>query len=57
MFQILQKKIEEMRQNGIEDQRRNEEVCLLKEQNKELKRKLNIYERGEQSCSDNHTHN
>ena len=31
-----------MRQKGIEDQRRNEEeVGLLKEQNKELKQKLN----------------
>jgi len=34
--------MEEMRQKGIEDQRRNEEeVGLLKEQNKELKQKLN----------------
>jgi len=34
--------MEEMRQKGIEDQRRNEEeVGLLKEQNKEMKQKLN----------------
>jgi len=38
MLQILQKQMEEMCQKGIEDRQKNEEeVCLLKEQNKELK--------------------
>jgi len=41
MFQTIQKKMEEMRQKGIEDQKRNEEkVRILKQQNEELKRKL-----------------
>jgi len=39
-----------MRQKGIEDQWQNEEeVCLLKEQNKELKQRLDGPEREEQS--------
>jgi len=48
----------EMCQKGIKDQRMNEkEVRLLKEKNKELKERLNITEREEQSLSRNHTYN
>jgi len=45
MFQIIQRQTEDMRQKGIEDRHKNEEeVCLLKEQNEELKRRLDIFE-------------
>jgi len=50
MFQTLKTQMEEMCQNCIEDQRRNEEeVILLKEQNKDLKQQLDGFDQGEQS--------
>ena len=56
MLQILQKQMEEMCQKGIEDRQKNEEeVCLLKEQNKELKWRIARSEHREQSLSNEPT--
>jgi len=55
IIQTLQAQVEEMRKKGMEDQRRNEEeLRLLKEQNKELKQRLNEPEREKQSRTKSH---
>ena len=55
IIQTLQAQVEEMRKKSMEDQRRNEEkVFLLKEQNKELKQRLNGSKQEEQSRTETH---